>query len=216
MGSHSGDGGGGKGGGGADDGDEDGAEDGAEDGDSLRMRIVASSSVAPLPTVSAVPVVPVVSGVPASPCVWSSCCSLTARTSPGSVHGRASPTAAGTSPTAPRHLRHSQTGTMNELPALGDRVVRLMYNTLHDIIARGRRHLQPPPATSSHLTGLRRVPSPCSSQELVHVSPALVPALAAASRLLIRAWPASSAETRTPARRSLPGTRPCIPPTPEC
>ncbi len=135
MGSHSGDGGGGKGGGGADDGDED--------GDSLRMRMVASSSVVPLPIVSAVPVVPVVSGVPASPCVWSSCCSLTARTSPGSVHGRASPTAAGTSPSAPRHLRHSQTGTMNELPALGDRVVRLMYNTLHDIIARGRCHFQP-------------------------------------------------------------------------
>src|SRR5260221_61095 len=156
MGSHSGDGGGGKGGGGADDGDEDGADDGDEDGDedrdedrdSLRMRMVASSSVAPLPVVSAVPVVPVVLGVPASPCVWSSCCSFTARTSPGSVHGRASPTAAGTSPTAPRHLRHSQTGTMNELPALGDRVVRLMYNTLHDIIARGRCHSQPVPAIS--------------------------------------------------------------------
>jgi hypothetical protein len=148
MGSHSGDGGGGKGGV-ADDGDEDGDED----GDSLRMRMVASSSVVSLPIVSAAPVVPVVSGVPASLCVWSSCCSLTARTSPGSVHGRASPTAAGTSPTAPRHLRHSQTGTMNELPALGDRVVRLMYNTLHDIIARGRCHFQP-----SHRPALRPEP----------------------------------------------------------
>lgn len=97
-------------------GDEDG-EDGDEDGDSLRRRTVASSSV-----------VPGVPGVPATSCVWSSCCSLTARTSLASMHGRASPAAAGTSPTALRHLRHSQTDTINELRALSDRDVQLCCN----------------------------------------------------------------------------------------
>jgi hypothetical protein len=125
------------------------------------------------------------------------------------VHGRASPTAAGTSPTAPRHLRHSQTGTMNELPALGDRVVRLMYNTLHDIIARGRCHFQP-----SHRPAPR--PEPLQQPGVGPYVACSGPAPDAASSLLIRAWPASSAETRTPARRSLPDTRPRISPTPEC
>src|SRR5260370_15643914 len=68
TGSHSG---GGDGGGaeGDGDGDKDRDEDRGEDGDCLRRRMVASSSV--------------VSVVPASPCIWSSCCSLTARNSPG-------------------------------------------------------------------------------------------------------------------------------------